>query len=119
MSSLQICAAVPNRHLFPFVRLAADLVDKYRYKYTHKLNKSLGNYKYKYQTLTSYPSFICNLRIIGKISFCVFVFVFAYSQSSQNSLVLLFSSIAELNGKLEYPSVQLSESWQFEVKRSK
>ena len=104
MSSLQICAAVPNRHLFPFVRLAADLVDKYRYKYTHKLNKSLGNYKYKYQTLTSYPSFICNLRIIGKISFCVFVFLFALLSTK---ILKFFGSLIPLRicpnlGNLEF-----------------
>ena len=58
MSSLQICAALPNRHLFPFLSLPAYLVDKYRYKYTHKsLNKSLSNYKYKYKILSYNPFF--------------------------------------------------------------
>ena len=73
---LQICAAVPNRHLFPFVSLPAYLVEKYRYKYTHKTLWATTN--------TNTNSYLPNFTIAEfskQTFFCVFVFVCACSQA--------------------------------------
>ena len=73
---LQICAAVPNRHLFPFVSLPAYLVEKYRYKYTHKTLWATTN--------TNTNSYLPNITIAEfskQTFFCVFVFVCACSQA--------------------------------------
>ena len=94
---LQICAALPNRHFFPFVRLAAYLVaDKYRYKYTHKFNKSLSNYKYKYETLTT-PFFIWNLRLV-KLVFIVYLYL--YLLTTKAVKILWFSICLLVNSNL-------------------
>ena len=73
---LQICAAVPNRHLFPFVSLPAYLVEKYRYKYTHKTLWATTNTN----TNSSLPKFTIP-EFSKQTFFCVFVFVCACSQA--------------------------------------
>ena len=83
---LQICAAVPNRHLFPFVSLPAYLVEKYRYKYTHKTLWATTN--------TNTKSFLPKFTIAEfskQTFFCVFVFVCACSQALLGFYGTLFS----------------------------